>query len=147
MTEATVTVSVSGGPQLAAELDRVAKQVAERQAAILADAGRKVADEWAARVPIGEAPHDPHPGAYRRAMESPEAVYVDTSDPQLPAAYVRPADLGDLPNNQQPRAYAGRLEYGGANRSPEPAARPAVDSARPVVVQTISTGLHEAVTK
>jgi len=144
---ATPPMRVRGGPELVAALHRVSKKLASGPATIevLKAGGRKVADEWARRVPIGEAPHDPHPGAYRRAMESPDSVYVDASDPAGTRVYVRPANLTDLDIRDQPRWYAGRLEFGDASRSPEPSARAAAESSKAEVIQIVSAGISRVV--
>jgi hypothetical protein len=80
-------------------------------------------------------------------MQSPDAVYVDQSDPEHVRVLVRPADLSDLPHESQPRFYARRLEYGDSSRSPEPSARPAADTSKAEVTQIIGKGAAKVVVK
>jgi hypothetical protein len=116
---------IEGGPQLAAKLTEMEKTV---RLQICKDATtaalQRMGQEWAARVPVGSPPHDPHPGAYRRAMESPTLKAGGTKTGA--SGTVRPGVLSDLAENQQPRLYAPKLEY----RDGEPSARPAFDAVK-----------------
>jgi hypothetical protein len=136
------TVSVRGTPELTAALERLADQlVGPKGEEALMAAGRVVADEWAARVPVGAA-NDPHPGAYRRAMQQPDAVRVSHgTEARKPAISVAPAEVPDLPYEQQPHAYAGVLEYGDGNQGPQPSARSAWEAAQGRAAQALSDSL------
>lgn len=139
----SVSMTVTGTDQLAAALKELEKQLTGPKAHEALEAGgRLIADEWARRVPEGEAPRDPHPGAYRRALESEQAVQVGGTEGGTLSVTIGPANLDDLPFDEQPHAYAGVLEYGDADQSPQPSARPAIDSAAPKAVQVIKDKLE-----
>lgn len=137
--------TVEGGPQLAAALRELEDKVrAKASKEALAAGGRVYADEWADRVPVGEPPDDPHPGAYRRAMEDPKAVKTSKTK-RGASASVAPALLGELPDDDQPRVYAARLEWGDADRVPQPSARAAFDAVSAQAVDAIADELRKAI--
>ena len=116
---------IEGGPQLAAKLTQMEHDVRLQLCKDATMAALKaMADAWASRVPIGSPPHDIHPGAYRRAME--EATMKAGGTKTGASGTVRPGLLSDLPDNEQPRLYAPKLEY----RDGEPSARPAFDGVK-----------------
>lgn len=134
---------IEGGPALAAKLQALDKKIRNEIAKDAVTAGgRIIADEWADYVPIGEPPHDPHPGAYRDSLRSFDAVKVRATVNGA-SATIRPAVLG-LPENQQPRLYAGKLEFGDGNYEAQPSARPAFDSSQDLVLSTMSDMLKKA---
>jgi HK97 gp10 family phage protein len=142
---ARTSVTIEGVPDMQAALERVARELEGPAAeAAMMKAGRVIADQWAAGVPVGEQPADPHPGAYRRAMQSADAVQVQPADGGQIGLTVGPAFLEDLPPDEQPRAYAGVLEYGNAARSPQPSARAAWEIASPKAVAILSDELGRA---
>lgn len=133
---------IEGGPQLAKALlalDTKVRQKAAKEA--LANAGREIADEWAVMVPIGEAPEDPHPGAYQRSLRDQGAVTVRATKNGASGS-VRPAVLPELADDDQPRVYAAVLEFGDADRAAQPSARPAFESALPRALRTIGDSLR-----
>jgi len=135
---------IEGGPELAAKLaamDKKLRNVVAKDA--VSAMGRVIADQWANAVPIGKPPDDPHPGAYQRAMREPTAVTVRASTNGANGT-VRPATLADLADDQQPRLYAARLEFGDADREAEPSARPAFEAAQQPALKTISDMLAKA---
>lgn len=138
-------VIIEGGPQLALALhqldDKIRKQAAKDA---LAEGGRVIADEWADMVPTGTPPHDPHPGAYERAMRDEKAVTMRATANGASGS-VRPATVAGLADDQQPRVYAGVLEFGDGDREAEPSARPAFESALPAAIEAISSTLKAAI--
>lgn len=138
-------VIIEGGPELAAKLgalDIKVRKDASKEA--LSNAGRLIADIWADVVPIGNPPHDPHPGAYQRAMRDEKAVTTRATANGASGA-VRPAVLSELADDQQPRVYAAVLEFGDGNREAEPSARPAFEASLPEAVRLISETIRLAV--
>jgi HK97 gp10 family phage protein len=144
VSDTKVKAIIEGGPELAAKLNaldaKIRKQVAKDA---LMSGGRVIADKWADMVPIGSPPHDPHPGAYQRAMRDEAAVKTRASANGASGS-VRPAALSDLPDDQQPRAYAGVLEFGDADQEAQPSARPAFEAALPAALAAVSKSLAEA---
>jgi len=59
-------------------------------------------------------------------------------------APVAPRKVAGLADNDQPTAYAARLEFGDADRPAEPSARPAFDTARERAVQVAGDVLAKA---
>jgi hypothetical protein len=131
---------LEGGPELAAKLNALDAKVKKQLAhdALMAGGG-VIAAEWARRVPIGERPKDPHPGAYRQAMEQPDAVMVTKSGS---SGSVRPGYVNGIDDGDQPRVYAARLEYADG----EPSARPAFDAARQAASDAIEQVLKAGLT-
>jgi HK97 gp10 family phage protein len=135
---------IEGGPQLAralSALDRKVRQDVAKEA--LTEGGRIIADAWANMAPVGSPPEDEHPGAYRRSLSDNASVTARSSASGATAA-IRPAVLSDLPDDQQPRLYAARLEFGDADRDAEPSARPAFDAAQRPALAAISERLTRA---
>lgn len=137
--------AVVGGPQLAArlrELEDAVRVKAAKEA--MGVGGRVIADEWGSRVPVGEAPEDPHPGAYQRAMEDVKAVKTSKTK-RGASARVGPALLAELPDDEQPRVYAARLEWGDDDRVPQPSARAAFDAVSGEATDAIAEVLRKAI--
>ncbi len=131
---------LEGGPQLMAKLNALdAKIKKEVAAAALSAGGRIIADEWAAQVPVGHQPQDPHPGAYRRALEQDDAVYVKGGKNGA-SGNVRPGYVDGIDDGDQPRVYAAKLEFADG----EPSARPAFDAARDRASEAVGKMLADA---
>lgn len=128
---------IEGGPALMAKLNaldlKIKKQVAGDA---LRAGGEVIRDAWAAAAPVGEAPADPHPGAYRRSLEQPDAVFVKPNKNGA-SGNVRPGYVAGIAEDDQPRVYAAKLEF----RDGEPSARPAFDSSRAAALVALQRAL------
>jgi HK97 gp10 family phage protein len=110
--------TIEGGPELAAVLTRLddAVRVKASKDALLA-AGGVIADDWQERVPVLDA-------HYRDSLEGAERAARTKAGA---SGSVAPRKVSGLPDDEQPLAYAARLEFGDADRTAEPSARPAFD--------------------
>ncbi len=134
---------LEGGPELAAKLNALDAKVKKTAAkAALQAGGRIIADEWSRRVPVGQRPKDPHPGAYRRSLEQDDAVKV-TGTKNGASGSVRPGKVDGIDDGDQPRVYAAKLEF----MDGEPSARPAFDTARTKASDAIGASLSAALAK
>lgn len=132
---------LEGGPELAAALnalDAKLKKTFAKEA--LMAGGRVIADEWARRVPVGQPPHDPHPGAYRRAMQATDAVKA-TGTKNGASGSVRPGHVDGIDDGDQPAVYAAKLEF----VTSEPSARPAFDASRAAAADAIGQSLAKSI--
>jgi HK97 gp10 family phage protein len=144
----TTKAYLRGGPELMRRLQRLSDEVSERVAAQALLAGADViADEWRARVPVKD-------GHYRNSITA-------ASSPGKKGAtgIVYPGDIPGLPDNEQPRRYAARLEWGslrttkkmlkrglivpGRARRAQPSARPAFDAAKGRATDAIADELRD----
>lgn len=129
-----------GGPELNAKLLALDAKIKKTVAAeALKAGGRVIADEWSARVPIGKAPDDPHPGAYRAALEQEDAVRAKGTKMGALGS-VSPGVVAGIDEGDQPRVYAAKLEFADG----EPSARPAFDASRDRAGQAIEDTLRKA---
>lgn len=128
--------TLEGGPELAAALTRLDDAVRVRAAmdAVLA-AGGVLAQEWQRRVPVLDA-------NYQHSLEGAERAVKTKAGA---SGSVAPRKLPGLDDNDQPIAYAARLEFGDADRPAEPSARPAFDVAQDRAVRAAEDVLRPAV--
>jgi hypothetical protein len=133
--------AVEGGPELAKALEALDAKIKRDYAKdALKAGGMVIRDEWAARVPVGVAPADPHPGAYRQAMEQDDAVKVGGTKAGA-SGTVRPGLVSGLADNEQPRVYAAVLEF----KEGEPSARPAFDASRDAAADAVGESLSRSI--
>jgi HK97 gp10 family phage protein len=128
--------SVEGGPELAAALARLDDAVRVRAAkdAVLA-AGDVISQEWRSRVPVLDA-------HYQAALDkAPRAGKTKVGA----SGSVAPRKVAGVADDEQPVLYAGRLEFGDADRAAEPSARPAFDATRERAVEAAAEVLEQAV--
>lgn len=128
--------TLEGGPELAgklAQLDEAVRVRASKDAVLAASA--VVAGEWHDRVPVLD-------GNYQRSLEGAERA---TKTRAGASGTVGPRAVPGLDDNDQPIAYAARLEYGDVDRAAEPSARPAFDAAQERAVVAAQGVLHQAV--
>jgi HK97 gp10 family phage protein len=148
----TTKAYLRGGPELMRRLQRLSDEVSERVAAQALLAGADViADEWRALVPKFERHY--------------EHSITAASSPGRKGAtgIVYPADIPGLPDNEQPRRYAARLEWGslrttkkmlkrglivpGRARRQQPSARPAFDAAKGRATDAIADELRDVLNR
>lgn len=135
-----VTAYLEGGPQLAAKFNAMDKKIRnEVGKAALTAAGQIIAAAWSERVPIGQPPVDPHPGAYQRSLKQPDAVKVRAGKYGALGS-VRPGFVDGIDAGDQPAVYAARLEFVDG----EPSARPAFDSSKEAAVKAAQAELVKA---
>ena len=138
--ETRFQAALVGGPELRAKLVALDEKIRKKVAAdALRAGGRIIADEWSRRVPVGQPPEDPHPGAYRRSLEQEDAVKVGGTKTGALGS-VRPGRVDGIDDGDQPRVYAARLEF----VTSVPSARPAFDSSKGAAVEAISDELRDA---
>lgn len=127
--------TLEGGPELARALARLDEAVRVRAAKdALVAAGGVLADEWRARVPVLDANYQRSLDGAARAARTKVGA----------SGSVAPRKVPGLADADQPIAYAGRLEYGDADRPAEPSARPAFDTARERAVRAAADVLAKA---
>jgi HK97 gp10 family phage protein len=142
---------LQGGPQLAAALNRVAKAVSDDACAQAVLAGGEVlAEEWKRTVPVKD-------GHYRNSITA-----VSSPGNKGATGLVYPADVPGLPDNEQPRRYAARLEFGSMAqtlkmlkrgqaaqpsraRKMQPSLRPAFDNVHQGMVDAIADELGDII--
>lgn len=143
-----VRFALKGGPELSRKLGQLSKDMSGQKMAIAVLAGADVlADEWRRIVPYFE-------GHYRRSITAVSSVGRDGA-----TGLVFPADVPGLPDDQQPRRYAARLEFGSQRatlktlkagrkdfarrgRKMQPSLRPAFDNAKSQMVDAIADQLR-----
>jgi HK97 gp10 family phage protein len=128
--------TLEGGPELAAALARLddAVRVKASKDALLA-AGGVLATEWRSRVPVLDA-------NYQAALDkAPRAAKTRARA----SGSVAPRKVAGVADDEQPVLYAGRLEFGDADRAAEPSARPAFDATRERAVESAAEVLERAV--
>jgi hypothetical protein len=127
--------TLEGGPELGAALARLddAVRVKESKDALLAAVG-VLADEWQGRVPVLDANYRSSLEGAARAAKTKAGASGSVALRKVPG----------LPDEDQPFAYAARLEFGDADRPAEPSARPAFDIARERAVQAAGDVLAKA---
>jgi HK97 gp10 family phage protein len=127
--------TVEGGAKLARALTRLddAVRVKASKGALLA-AGGVIADDWQGRVPVLDAD-------YRTSLEGAERAARTKFGA---SGSVAPRKMSGLPDDEQPFAYAARLEFGDADRAAEPSARPAFDASSNHAVEAAADVLATA---
>lgn len=128
--------TIEGGPELAAALARLDDAVRVRAAkdAVLA-AGDVISQEWRSRVPVLDA-------HYQASLESATRAAKTRAGA---SGSVAPRKVAGLRDDEQPVLYAGRLEFGDAERAAEPSARPAFDTTREQAVEAAVEVLERVV--
>lgn len=158
----TIRLTIEGGPQLKAALDRLALASSGPIAQDAVRAGLDVIRvRWAETAPVGsELAGDDFPGAYREEMSNPKVIRVGktrvsaaggvgkvrgTVGPRL-----RPSVPG-IPSGDQPAVYAAVLEFGGyvgrGHRTfiaPHGTVRAAVDATATQAADALAAKLRQA---
>jgi hypothetical protein len=93
-----------------------------------------LADEWQGRVPVLDA-------NYQHSLEGAERAAKTKSGA---SGSVAPRRVSGLPDDEQPFAYAARLEFGDTDRAAEPSARPAFDASSDHAVEAAADVLATA---
>lgn len=143
---------IEGGPQLAAALERLGHGLRDEMLAQATLAGADVLMEtWRSRVPVDD-------GDYRdsiTALASPGRVGA--------TAVVFPGEVPGLDDDEQPRNYASRLEFGttrrslrqfkrgvtigGRTRTAQPSLRPAFDSSKGRMLDAMADELKHLIAR
>lgn len=145
------SVFLRNGPELARKLAALEKGMRDAVLAEATAAGAKVlADAWRDRVPIDE-------GHYRDAIE-----HKAKAGKRGATGLVQVGKAPGVPDDEQPRLYAARLEFGSAratkatltagrtdfasrSRRAQPSLRPAFDACKGEMVDTMSDTLHDLI--
>lgn len=127
--------TLEGGPELVAALAKLddAVRVKASKDALFA-AGGVLASEWQGRVPVLDA-------NYQRSLDDAQRAAKTKAGA---SGSVAPRKVPGLPDEDQPGAYAARLEFGDADRAAEPSARPAFDASQQRAVQAAGDVLAKA---
>lgn len=149
----SVRAYIRGGPEMARKLAAIRRDLAVQGMVQAVLAGADVlAVEWRARVPVFE-------GHYRNSITA-----VASQGKEGATGLVYPADVPGVPDNEQPRRYAARLEFGsaaqtkrmlkrgigadpGRRRRPQPSLRPAFDNVKGQMVDAIGSELRHVIEK
>lgn len=135
------------GPEFSRQLASLAQRVSdEKMAQAVLAGGEALAVEWKRIVPVDE-------GHYRESITA-----VASPGRQGATGLVFPADVPGVPDNEQPRRYAARLEFGslaqtkkqlqrgifpkGRARRMQPSLRPAFDNVHTRMVDAIADELR-----
>lgn len=124
---------LEGGPELAKALSDIDAKVKKQYGKDALMAGGKViADDWAGRVPVLD-------GNYQQALQMPDTVKA-TGTSKGASGSVRPVFVPGVPDDEQPIAYAARLEFADG----EPSARPAFDASRDRAADAVGQSLKDS---
>lgn len=139
----TVSIKIEGMPELDRALEQLVERTHSEAPTAMADGGEILAAEWRSRVPVGHAPEDPHPDAYRSGIT---VQHEET----------RAGGSALVNIHGEAVHYAHRLEYGYAgvdsagrrvHTPPQPSARPAFDAAQAKIEAAAAAKMKAAAEK